>query len=74
MNVIIRGHDVVVPDKLIPVITAQPGYVAGKPLWLLRTTHGGIRLWLFMAKRWMDASLSDIVDHDLISWYDGHDR
>lgn len=42
------------------IIRSQPGYRDGEPMMLAQTKSGGIRLYVLVSGRWMDASLEDI--------------
>lgn len=47
--------------KIWSKITHQPGYRRGQTMRLARTTAGGIRLYVLVDNRWIDASLQDMA-------------
>lgn len=66
MKIDIHKINTTLPSKLARIVRQQPGYVAKAPKWLKQSSTGGIRLYQFVCNRWMDASLEDITDPDLI--------
>ena len=50
------------PRRTLDIIRSQPGYRRGQRMRLAITVDGGIRLYVSVNGRWMDASLSDISD------------
>ena len=44
------------------VLLAQPGYHKGRAMGVRRTVQGGFRLFVVVAGRYMDASLSDLPE------------
>ena len=48
--------------KAKKVLLAQPGYHKGRAMGVRRTVQGGFRLFVVVAGRYMDASLSDLPE------------